>query len=85
MRTFEQKKSCELYKHTESSSILTLNYLLHYFSRRNASNLFKDQLRESFSLRKLSCKGVTDKIGRILKRASINTYFKPPKKINQFL
>ncbi|RVE53158.1 hypothetical protein evm_002255 [Chilo suppressalis] len=30
-------------------------------------------------------KGVTDKIGRILKRASINTYFKPPKKINQFL
>ena len=30
-------------------------------------------------------KGVTDKIGGILKRASINTYFKPPKKISQFL
>ena len=30
-------------------------------------------------------KGVTDKIGNILKRASIKTYFKPPKKINQFL
>ncbi|KAL0842481.1 hypothetical protein ABMA28_014575 [Loxostege sticticalis] len=30
-------------------------------------------------------KGVTDKIGNILKRASIKTYFKPPKKIHQFL
>ncbi|CAG9791696.1 unnamed protein product [Diatraea saccharalis] len=30
-------------------------------------------------------KGVTNKIGRILKRASNNTYFQPPKKINQFL
>ncbi|CAK1581428.1 unnamed protein product [Parnassius mnemosyne] len=30
-------------------------------------------------------RGVTDKIGYILKRASIKTYFKPPKKISQFL
>lgn len=30
-------------------------------------------------------KGVTDKIGHILKRASIKTYFKPPKKISQYL
>ncbi|KAI5640195.1 hypothetical protein NE865_07452 [Phthorimaea operculella] len=30
-------------------------------------------------------KGVTDKIGRILKRASINTIFKPPRKISQYL
>ncbi|KAJ0171000.1 hypothetical protein K1T71_013199 [Dendrolimus kikuchii] len=30
-------------------------------------------------------KGVTDRIGHILRRASIKTYFKPQKKINQFL
>ncbi|XP_026744741.1 uncharacterized protein LOC113506080, partial [Trichoplusia ni] len=30
-------------------------------------------------------RGVTDKIGYILKRASIKTYFKPPKKISQSL
>ncbi|XP_045456272.1 uncharacterized protein LOC123666111 [Melitaea cinxia] len=30
-------------------------------------------------------KGVTDKIGFILKRASIKTFFKPPKTISQFL
>ncbi|CAK1589319.1 unnamed protein product [Parnassius mnemosyne] len=30
-------------------------------------------------------RGVTDKIGYILKRASIRTFFKPPKKISQFL
>ncbi|CAK1591908.1 unnamed protein product [Parnassius mnemosyne] len=29
-------------------------------------------------------RGVTDKIGYILKRASIRTFFKPPKKISQF-
>ncbi|CAH0715137.1 unnamed protein product, partial [Brenthis ino] len=30
-------------------------------------------------------RGITDKIGYILKRASFKTYFKPPKKISQFL
>lgn len=30
-------------------------------------------------------RGVTDKIGSILKRASINTYYKPPRKIHQFM
>ncbi|CAG5016617.1 unnamed protein product [Parnassius apollo] len=30
-------------------------------------------------------RGVIDKIGYILKRASIKTYYKPPKKISQFL
>lgn len=30
-------------------------------------------------------KGVTDKIGHILKHASIKTFYKPPKKISQFL
>ncbi|CAG5028243.1 unnamed protein product [Parnassius apollo] len=30
-------------------------------------------------------RGVTDKVGYILKRASIKTYYKPPKKISQFL
>ncbi|KAJ2937676.1 hypothetical protein O0L34_g17486 [Tuta absoluta] len=29
-------------------------------------------------------KGITDKIGRILKRASIKTIFKPPRKISQY-